>query len=65
MIELSKLMGEEWNSLTDNVKKRYQAKAAEQKAEYQLKVDAALNRDKPVVSALKKPSAATPAPLAG
>lgn len=65
MVELSKLMGAEWTKMTDEQKKPWNKKAVEAKAEYELKVEAARNRDRPAASIIKPAATApktTPAP---
>lgn len=58
MVELSKMMGAEWNKMSDEQKKPWLKRAIEAKAEYDLKVSAALNRDRPAASAIKAAPAA-------
>ena len=52
--ELSKAMGIEWGKLTEDQKKKWTNKALEARAEYDIKVSAALNRDKHTPAPAKK-----------
>jgi hypothetical protein len=56
-------MGIEWGKLTDDQKRKWTNKAVEARAEYDIKVNAALNRDKHVAAPAKK-AVATAKPVA-
>jgi HMG (high mobility group) box len=67
--EIAKLLGEEWNMLTQNQKDVYKKKADEEKVEYQLKCETARRQYQqlggigaPAVEQSKTKKAATSAP---
>jgi hypothetical protein len=63
MVELSKIMGEEWQKLSKDQKARWNKKAVEAKTEYKLKIAQIINREKhkTAVAPSKKVATAKPA----